>query len=257
MSTRPLIMKLAKKISIESKTYTGIKETDPEYKILDPVVTDEMAEVALGLKVRKYLTTEDVAKKIGKPIDYCENQLMKLADAGVCKVSKNKDGKDTWFLPIWVPGIMEMMVANLENVEKHPVIAECFEEYTIRRTQMLAPNMPIGNGLMRVIPVEKAISGESKVRSFEEISKYIENAYVLSVSDCSCRRTRRLMGEGCGHLETDMCIQLNDGAEYYIRTGKGRQITKEEAYEILKRAEDNGPVSYTHLDVYKRQIEKY
>lgn len=245
MSTRPLIMKLAKKISIESKTYTGIKETDPEYKILDPVVTDEMAEVALGLKVRKYLTTEDVAKKIGKPIDYCENQLMKLADAGVCKVSRNKDGKDTWFLPIWVPGIMEMMVANLENVEKHPVIAECFEEYTIRRTQMLAPNMPIGNGLMRVIPVEKAISGESKVRSFEEISKYIENAYVLSVSDCSCRRTRRLMGEGCGHLETDMCIQLNDGAEYYIRTGKGRQITKEEAYEILKRAEDNGLVHQT------------
>lgn len=240
MATRPLIMKLANKISIESKTYTGIKETDPEYKILDPVVTDEMAEVALGLKVRKFLTTAEIAKKVGKPEDYCGKQLWKLSDAGVCKVTKRDDGVDTWFLPIWVPGIMEMMVGNKENVEKYPVIAECFENYTRRRTAMLAPNMPIGNGLMRVIPVEKAISGESTARSFEEISEYIENAYLLSVSDCSCRRSRRLMGEGCGHLEKDMCIQLNDGAEYYVRTGKGRQITKEEAYEILRRAEENG-----------------
>ena len=110
MATRPLIMKLANKISMESKTYTGIKETDPEYKILDPVVTDEMAKVGLGLKVRKFLTTAEVAKKVGKPEDYCEKQLLKLSDAGVCKVTKGKDGIDTWFLPIWVPGIMEMMV---------------------------------------------------------------------------------------------------------------------------------------------------
>ncbi|MBU3136791.1 FAD-dependent oxidoreductase [Clostridium gasigenes] len=242
MSKRPLIMKLANKVSIESKTYTGIKETDSEYKILDPVVTDEMAEVGLGLKVRKFLTTAEVAKKVGKAENYCWEQLWKLCDAGVCKVTKREDGVDTWFLPIWVPGIMEMMVANKENVEKYPVIAECFEEYTLKRTAMLAPNMPIGNGLMRVIPVEKAISGETTARSFEEISEYIENSYMLSVADCSCRRSRRLMGEGCGHLEKDMCIQLNDGAEYFVRTGKARQITKEEAYEIVRRAEENGLV---------------
>lgn len=242
MATRPLIMKLANKISMESKTYTGIKETDPEYKILDPVVTDEMAEVGLGLKVRKYLTSAEVAKKVGKPQDYCYNELCKLSDAGVCRVNKREDGIDIWFLPIWVPGIMEMMVANKENVEKYPIIAECFEEYTRRRTEMLAPNMPIGNGLMRVIPVEKAISAETTARSFEEVSHYVEKAYMLSVADCSCRRSRRLMGEGCGHLEKDMCIQLNEGAEYYIRTGKARQITKEESYDILRRAEENGLV---------------
>ncbi len=245
MATRPLIMKLANKISIESLTYTGITANDPEYKILDVVVTDEMAAVGLGLKVRKYLTTADVAKKVKKPEDYCFEQLWQLADAGVVKLAKNDKGVDTWFLPIWVPGIMECMVANTANAEKFPVLGECFEEYTRRRTKILAPNMPIGNGLMRVIPVEKAISGETKARSFEEISHFVENATLLAVSDCTCRRSRRLMGEGCGHLETDMCIQLNDGAEYFIRTGKARQITKEEAYEIIKRAEDNGLVHQT------------
>jgi len=245
MATRPLIMKLACKISIESLTYTGITEKDPEYRILDPVVTDEMAEVGLGLKVRKYLSTADVAKKLGKPEASCPVQLGKLAAAGGVKVCTGKDGKDSWFLPIWVPGIMECMVANTANAERFPVLGECFEEYTRRRTKILAPNMPVGNGLMRVIPVEKAISGETVARSFEEVSKYVDNATLLAVSDCTCRRSRRLMGEGCGHIETDMCIQLNDGAEFFIRTGKARQIDKKEAYEILKRAEDNGLVHQT------------
>jgi NADPH-dependent glutamate synthase beta subunit-like oxidoreductase len=48
------------------------------------------------------------------------------------------------------------------------------------------------------------------------------------------------MGEGCGHLKEDMCIQMGHAAEYYIRTGRGRQITREEAFEIIKRAEANG-----------------
>lgn len=56
-------MKLATKISLECGTYTGITVNDPEYKILDPVLTDEMAEVAMGLRVRKPRTAEDVAKR--------------------------------------------------------------------------------------------------------------------------------------------------------------------------------------------------
>jgi len=48
------------------------------------------------------------------------------------------------------------------------------------------------------------------------------------------------MGEGCGHLKEEMCIQLDHAAEYYIKTGRGREITREEAFEIIKKAEDNG-----------------
>lgn len=43
---RPIILKLATKISLECGTYTGVTPNDPEYKILDPVLTDEMAEIA-------------------------------------------------------------------------------------------------------------------------------------------------------------------------------------------------------------------
>lgn len=93
---------------------------------------------------------------------------------------------------------------------------------------------------MRVIPIEKAIDGNSRTCSYEEISKYLDDAHRYSVSNCSCRTAREIMGEGCGHLKEDMCIQLDHAAEYYIRTGRGREITRQEADEIIKRAEENG-----------------
>ena len=49
MAKRPNILKLATKISLESLTYTGITYTDPEYRILDPIVTDDMCRVMMHL----------------------------------------------------------------------------------------------------------------------------------------------------------------------------------------------------------------
>jgi NADPH-dependent glutamate synthase beta subunit-like oxidoreductase/NAD-dependent dihydropyrimidine dehydrogenase PreA subunit len=234
-------MKLATKISLECGTYTGITVNDPEYKILDPVLTDEMAEVAMGLRVRKPRTAEDVAKKVKKPLDRVEEILYHLGDLGVTRYHYDKErGCDVFVMPIWVPGIMEMMVGNAEMVEKYPVIAECFEEYTRKRIRPITPYIPVGQGMMRVIPVESALENEKHVGTNEEISEIVENATRIAVTDCSCRRTRRLMGEGCGHLEKDVCIFFNEAAEYHIRTGHGREIDKEECYDILRRCEENG-----------------
>ena len=60
------------------------------------------------------------------------------------------------------------------------------------------------------------------------------------MSPCSCRASRTSIGDGCGHLDEDMCIQMGKGAEHYIRSGRAREITREQALEIIKRAEENG-----------------
>jgi NADPH-dependent glutamate synthase beta subunit-like oxidoreductase/formate hydrogenlyase subunit 6/NADH:ubiquinone oxidoreductase subunit I len=155
------------------------------------------------------------------------------------------DGKRQlgYHIPIFVPGIMEAMVDNIKLVEEHPIIAQSFAEYTIKRIMPLAGNLPIGHGVMRVIPIESAITDDLKsgVAGIDEsISHYVEIAEDISVAPCSCRVSRRLMGEGCGHLEQDMCIQFNEGARDFIKQGHGRRISKEECYAILKKAEENG-----------------
>lgn len=217
----------------------AIKATDPEYLILEPVVTDERAEVALCMKIRQKTTAKELAPLCGKSLEETEKILYELADAGVCFVNKI-DGVDKFWFDTWVPGIMEMMVNNRKNVEKYPQIAEAFEAYGRVRGPRSAGAFPVGVGLMRVIPIEKAIDGETRRASYEEVSKYLNDNTIFSVSDCACRVSRRVMGEGCGHLAEEMCIQMGHAAEYYIRTGRGREITREEAFEIIKKAEENG-----------------
>ncbi|WP_200898550.1 FAD-dependent oxidoreductase [Gottschalkia purinilytica] len=207
--------------------------------ILEPVVTEEMAEVALCMKIRKKTTAKELAPLCGKSVEETTKLLLDLAVAGVCFVNEI-DGVDHFWYETWVPGIMEMMVNNKENVAKYPQIAEAFEAYGRVRGPKTTGNFPVGVGLMRVIPIEKAIEGETRRASYEEVSKYLNENDIFTVSDCSCRTAREVMGEGCGHLKEDMCIQMGHAAEYYIRTGRGRQITREEAFEIIKRAEENG-----------------
>ncbi len=216
-----------------------IKATDPEYMILEPVVTTEMAEVALHMEMRTKTTAQKLSVLCGKSVEKTSELLMQLAYAGVCFVNVI-DGVDTFWYDTWVPGIMEMMCNNKENVAKYPQIPRAFEAYGRVRGPRTAGAFPVGVGLMRVIPIESAIDGESHRASYEEVSKYLNDNTVFTVSDCSCRTVREVMGEGCGHLKEDMCIQMGHAAEYYIRTGRGRQITREEAFDIIKRAEENG-----------------
>lgn len=234
------VLDLANKISRTKRgSKTEIKPEYPEYKILEPVVTDEMAEVGLCLELRKPQSAAEIAVLCGKSLELTEKLLWKLAVDGVAFVNKI-DGVDKYWHDTWVPGHMELMTNNKENVKNFPEIAKAFNEYGIRRGPMAAGLFPIGTGNMRVIPIETAIKGETRRASYEEISKYLNESSIFSVSDCSCRTSREEMGEGCGHLKEDMCIQLGHAAEYYIRTGRGREITREEAFEIIKKAEENG-----------------
>ncbi|MBC8157348.1 4Fe-4S binding protein, partial [Armatimonadetes bacterium] len=236
------VLELANKISrVKSGSKSAITPENPEYKILEPVVTEEMAEVGLCLELRKPQSPEEVAALCGKSVELTAKLLWDLAVAGVCLVGE-KEGVDKYWFEIWVPGHMEMIVNHPDktSVKNFAQAAEAFEAYGRKKAPATAGIFTVGTGPMRVIPIETAIQGETKRASYEEISKYLNENTVFSVSDCSCRTSREAMGEGCGHLKEDMCIQLGHAAEYYIRTKRGRAITREEAFEIIRKAEGNG-----------------
>ncbi len=236
------VLDLANKIAAGATNgLIKVKPTDPEYKILEPVTTDEMAEVALCLEIRKPKPLAEVAALCGKPVAEVEKILFKMAVDGSVKF-ETEDGVDKYFLELFVPGVMEYMVANKANVAKYPVIAECFEEYTRKVGTMLAGNVPPGMGVMRVIPIESAIEGDSRRASYEEIAELLNKHELFSATDCACRTSMRTMGQGCGHTIEEMCIQMGPAAEFYIRTGRGRKVTREEAIALCLQAEKEGLV---------------
>ena len=234
------VMALANMIGRKDPKKNGYKWDDPEYVILEAGVDDDMAEVGLAMGYFTKRTAKEMAQIMGKSEEYCHEQMMKLAMYGTCFVNEI-DGVDTfWHAESWIPGVMEMIVNNLDVVEKYPIVAYAMEAYGRVRGPMSSGMFPPGIGLMRVIPIETAIEGESRRASYEEVSKYLNDNTIFSCSPCSCRTDREVMGEGCGHLKEDMCIQMGHAAEYYIRTGRGRAITRDEAFEIIERAEENG-----------------
>ncbi|KEJ03394.1 hypothetical protein N494_02290 [Clostridium botulinum A2B7 92] len=65
-----------------------IKATDPEYMILEPVVTNEMAQVALCMKIRKKVTAKEIAPLCGKALEKTRKLLLELSKAGRLPVRK-------------------------------------------------------------------------------------------------------------------------------------------------------------------------
>ena len=238
---RPKIVKLAKIIGGASGMLVKIDENAPEYYCMENIVSDDEADIAIAAGLRKERTAGWLAAKVGKTVAEIQPALDNLVYYGVFRrVYSEELGEDTYFMQIFAPGILEMMVNNQPLMAAHPEVGRAFEEYTRLRMQAMGPILPDGYGLMRVIPVESAIEGLPGVTDDERLSYYLNKYDTFSVSPCSCRASRTLLGDGCGHLAEDMCVQMGKGAEHYIRSDRARQISREEAYEIVKRAEENG-----------------
>ena len=238
----------------------GLKATadDPEYWGLASVMTDEMVEVALKMGVRKPKTTEQLMKLTKMEREPLEKLLTEMAWLGIVEYNwENLDGKNQnhekrWILPLFVPGSAEFLNMRKSQIDQNPEVAAFFERMTFLPLEKITPMVPPGgSGIgMHVIPVEKAIESENEAIGLEKISYWLEKyegKYAKSM--CSCRASRQKLGEGCGDDPENWCIAVGDMADYVVETQRGEYITKEEALDIFRRAEENGFVhQITNID---------
>ena len=238
----------------------GLKATadDPEYWGLASVMTDEMVEVALKMGVRKPKTTEQLMKLTKMEREPLEKLLTEMAWTGIVEYNwENLDGKNPnhekrWILPLFVPGSAEFLNMRKSQIDQNPEVAAFFERMTFLPLEKITPMVPPGgSGIgMHVIPVEKAIESENEAIGLEKISYWLEKyegKYAKSM--CSCRASRQKLGEGCGDDPENWCIAVGDMADYVVETQRGEYITKEEALDIFRRAEENGFVhQITNID---------
>ena len=233
------------KITVESPEYWGLCAVCP---------TDEMAEVAIKMKKRKPRTFNDMLKLTGMEPEHLQELLDHMSYTGLIEYNwENPQHEKQYVLPMFVPGSAEFGNMNETILTEHPEMGRFFERMSRLPLEKVTPMVPLGGaGIgMHVIPVEKAISSESKSVSIEHISYWLdkyEGKY--AASPCSCRASRKTYDEGCADDFHDWCIAVGDMADYVVETQKGgRYITKEEALEIFQKAEDNGFVhQITNID---------
>lgn len=252
----------------------GIEPTDPEYWGFACIFEDEMTseerenslDLLLSMKTRQKYPYEALRKKVSYDRETLDAILEKLSYFGMLEydygdkytkdgpipgTTYNKEDRHYW-VPLFVPGSAEYTNMNTKLMDKHPELAMFFERMTFLPLEHVTAMVPPGGaGIgMHVIPVEKAISMENTTMDIEHLSYWLKKYEGhLGASICSCRYGRKKLDEGCADDYQDWCIGVGDMADYCRETGRGHDITYEEAMEILKRAEDNGFVhQVTNID---------
>ena len=284
---REKILKLGKKVTdVVLHKIKGITADDPEYWGLAAILTDEMADIALSMDVRVPYTVEQLMKMNKIPETEREHFVSVLEEMSYIGLLEFDYGyhydhngrtappsEKRYILTMFVPGSAEMF--NMEEADnlsenpsyndrgeisnynkrlhdEHPEVGYFFERMTYipleGKTHLLPPG---GGGVgMHVIPVEKAIEMENTSVDLEHLSYWLKKYEGhIGVGQCSCRASRGVMGEGCADDPSSWCIGVGDFADYCRETGKGHDITYEEAMRILQVAEDNGFVhQVTNID---------
>lgn len=231
-----------------------ITRNDPEYWGLAGVLTDEEALLALKLGVRKPKTLSEIVKISGLEEKKCEALLEEMSRKGLLEYNwENAAHEKQYVLPMYVPGCAEFFNMNAKILESNPEMGTFFEHMSRLPLEKITPFVPEGGaGIgMHVIPVEKAIEMENESVDLEHISYWLskyEGKY--AASPCSCRRSRLTHDEGCADDPEGWCVAVGDMADYVVETQKdGRYISKEEALDIFRQAEENGFVhQITNID---------
>lgn len=242
MEVRENLIKLCEKIG---DGHYKITPDCAEYKVFEKWMTDEQIAVLLAIKgAMKPNFVGGIARRAGMSKERTLELLRELTEIGLLvQVLVPKLGLEIYLQPLYTPGVFEFLLLNEPFCRAHPEIAYAFEQHATDSQTEHAMNTPMGAGIMRVIPVEAAIPAEAQQIDKERVSYYIEkNADHLCALPCQCRRVRKLMNEGAGDLDESFCLFMGHCADMFINLGRGKKLTKDEAYEMMRHVEEIGCV---------------
>ncbi len=222
----------------------GYPQTDSgvELRILKKIFSTDEAEMALKLSPIPE-TAEAIAGRIGMALTELEPVLDNMVRKGQILSSKMY-GHQIYMLVPFIVGIWEF---QLNRMDKE--LSDLIEEYAPQLMPALGGYAP---AITRVIPINTQVEGKHEVFRYEDIKQTLNKAKAFQVMECICSKERALQGHTCKH-ETERCLAFSIHEGAFDKYGTGRKITKEEALDIVARAEKDGLV-HTSFNVQAGQV---
>lgn len=207
-------------------------------EVLRKTVTLEEAEVALGLPTGllpfEVERIEEIAFRTDKSIEETEETLEKLARKGYLYKGKTKSGKVGYaFIQIGI-GFPQIFYWKGEITEQVKEIAQPV-------AKSMAEKVDSQKQLFRYVPVNKAVDRTLQaILPFDMMTEVVNKAKKIAVASCPCRMGAQVLEDRkCTHsLET--CMKFNEMAEFILEKGYGRELSKDEALETLRKCEEEG-----------------
>lgn len=221
----------------------------PEYdEMLRVLFTPEEAEVQNAMPAERF-RPDVIAKETERSEEEVTAILEAMADKGLC-MSYVKGGTRFYFGSPLMPGVFEYQFMRGTKTDRDYEIARAINKYRKAVAKAAADAGTVGRRTVypgsRVIPVDRTVKAEAAVQTYDQVLTYIENSEPIAVATCYCRHEALLIDEKdvCG-MPNEVCMQFRTTAEYIIERGLGRRVTKEEAVDVLRRAEEAGLVHAT------------
>jgi Na+-translocating ferredoxin:NAD+ oxidoreductase subunit B len=203
-----------------------------EVQILRKLFTPQEAEIAQKLS----LLAEEahvIAHRAGLPVEEGRHLLEELDRKRLIYCFPEEGKPRTYMAQQFLIGFWESQVDRLDRE-----LVELFEEYL----PVFAKSGVWGKApQLRTIPVKESIPHQGVVLNYENVEAILGSHQTFAVANCICRQEMRILGHDCGKpLET--CMAFDGGADYFVRTQRGRTISREEAIAIIAEAERSGLV---------------
>jgi electron transport complex protein RnfB len=218
-----------------------------DIRLLRCLFTPEEARVAVHLSMKPETSQQihDRMKKSGTPvsIEELERILERMLYRGTLR--PYYEGYDETHYRAPDPTAGGMLSVQLED----KLTREFFDrlnEYAGETFGKLAAKPKILNPL-RTVPVGKSVPHTEKfpVNTFDDVRKIVEDAPgPFAVANCICRQKTRRFGDKCAKTDLEeTCLMINpDHARRYVDMGVGRYISRDEVYNVLQRAQEDGLV---------------
>ena len=202
-------------------------------------ITPEEAEFLTGFPWRA-TSLEDIADmKDMDPADLAP-KLKELCERGLVFESIREDSRRFRLLdafqmfvrmPYW-PG------SDDEDLKK---TAQFANRYYMDNFQ--DQNKPVRHKGLRSLPINETLEDKKQILPFEDVLQVLDNYEYYTVSHCPCRERHRLDPDYMDSKHpSEVCLHFDELGRYCVEHGMGREITKEETLEILKKAADSGLV---------------
>ena len=214
---------------------TGVPPSERLQGLWKMLCDEEEARLVLAMPG----TPQELVAKTGLPADRVETLLPGLFRKGVA-FERVKEGTLKYNKPRDLLQFHDATILWPEAPPEFLLLWQEFMENEYAELSRMIADMDLAP-VTRVIPVEQAMEGGgSRVLPIDSAMEIVAAAQRLAVTNCTCRLTARKCSS-----PVEVCLQLGRAADYAIKRGTGREVSREEAREILRRAEEAGLVHVT------------
>ena len=209
-------------------------EDGAEIKLLKKIFTPEQADLFVDMRL-SFETAVQVAERTGRAPEGLEEALTSMAEQGQLFMIELGPTRFFRMMP-WVFGIYEFQIGRMDKE-----FAELVNAYAPVYGRPFFSNTP---QLMKTLAVETTLPVHQESLPYEKVSAIIESGLSFLVNECICKKEKGLLGAPCDR-PLDVCLAIAPIPGVFDKSPRGRLITKDEAYQLLEKAEEAGLVHLT------------